>query len=100
MTWLSEISQTQKHKHCAFISKAEYLVFKRYYRDEERPQWLRALLICAEDLVLIPSTHMAVHTVYKSSCRESDLSSDLLRLLHACILQTYTQTHIHIRLKK
>lgn len=53
--------------------------------------WLTVLAALAKDSVLLPSSHLAAHTVWKSSCKESDTLFLPLRALHACAEYTYMQ---------
>jgi hypothetical protein len=57
-------------------------------------QWLRALLILAEDLGLFPSTYMVAHNCLYLQLQELQLSG-LPGLTHACCAHTCTQAHTY-----
>ena len=42
------------------------------HRDEELAQWLRALLVLAEDLGSVPSAHRQLTTISNSSSKKFD----------------------------
>jgi hypothetical protein len=70
-----------------FIHSEQHKV-KNYRAALELPQWLQALAVLPEDPGLIPSTHLAAKTLYKSSSSAYGILS-----WHV----SGTQTYMHVK---